>query len=283
MSLTIFAMVLAAAALHAAWNGLVKGGADKGVAVAAVVMGQGLFGVVALPFADTMNWACWPYLAASMALHIGYQAFLFAAYRVGDLTQVYPIARGSAPLIVACVSVAALGVALSGAELIAVAVIALGVMSLAFGGRGGGGDGVDRTAAGLALATGVFIAGYSMVDGLGARLAGSSLGFYGWVSVGNAVGLALIAPLLRPGLIPDTTRAWRTVVFGGGASFVAYALVVHAFTAAPIALVTALRETSIVFALLIGTFILKERVTTLKVVSIVIVVAGVGLLRLSQS
>jgi len=122
-------MVIGAAILHAVWNALVKSGADKTLGIAAVVMGQGVFALLALPFAAVPDWACWPWFVASIALHIGYQFFLGTAYRMGDLTQVYPIARGVAPLIVGGVSVTLLGVALEAMELIAIGIIAAGIMS----------------------------------------------------------------------------------------------------------------------------------------------------------
>lgn len=279
MSTTIFLMVLAAAALHASWNALVKGGGDKEVSMLAVVLGQGLFGVLALPFDSTPAAAAIPWILASVGLHVGYQYFLQSAYRIGDLTQVYPIARGSAPLIVAVVSVGALGVALSGLEMLAVVVIAAGVMSLSLSARGGGANG---KAAAFALATGCFIAAYSLCDGLGARIAGASVGYYGWVAGLNAVVFAVLAGLRRPSVVTGAFRAWKTLLIGGGASFIAYALVVYAFTEAPIALVTALRETSIIFALLIGMFGLKERVNIAKAASIFATVFGAALLKLAK-
>lgn len=280
MSLTVFLVVLLAAMLHALWNALVKGGGDKGVSMAAVVIGQGLFGLLALPFAPAPDIACWPFLLGGVALHLGYQTFLLAAYRVGDLTQVYPIARGVAPMLVAAVSTIFLGVHLSALETLAVAVIAIGVASLGLTGRSDGA--LNGQAALLAVVTGGFIAAYSMLDGLGARVAGTPLGFYGWLAALNAVGFILFAVIRRPGLVTKGLRARRTLVIGGGASFTAYALVVFAFTEAPIALVTALRETSIVFALGIGVIVLKEPVNFAKVTATAVTLAGAALLRFSK-
>lgn len=280
MSVGIFAIVLLAALLHALWNALVKGGADKSAGMMAVVIGQGLAAALALPFAPAPDLACWPYLAFGVTLHIGYQVFLVAAYRIGDLTQVYPIARGASPLIVTAVSALAMDVAFSAAELAAIALIAGGIASMSFA-RGAAGM-VQGKAAVLALATGAFIAGYSMTDGLGARIAGTAVGYYGWLSLLNTVGFSALAGILRPGLVGAGLRQRRSLLLGGGASFVAYAMVVHAFTQAPIALVTALRETSIVFALGIGVLFLGERLTPLKVAATLATVAGAILLRLAQ-
>lgn len=276
----IFAMVIGAAMLHAIWNALVKSGADKTLGIAAVVMGQGVIAVLVLPFVAALDWSCWPWLVASVVLHIGYQFFLGSAYRTGDLTQVYPIARGVAPLIVAAVSVTLLGVVLRAMELVAIGVIAAGIMSLSLVRQR---DGLrNRKAAGLAVITGCFIAGYSLVDGTGARIAGTGLGFYAWSSLANTVFYAAIGSALRPGMMRELRGMGKVVLIGGGASFVAYAMVVNAFMHAPIALVTALRETSIVFALLIGVFFMGERLDLGKVVSTLLTLCGAALLRLSK-
>ncbi|MGB0927415.1 MAG: EamA family transporter [Pikeienuella sp.] len=280
MSGVVFLLVLTAALLHAVWNALVKGGTDKGVAMAAVVIGQGITAAAVLPFVPAPAVECWPYLLLGIALHLGYQAFLLAAYRIGDLTQVYPIARGVAPLLVVAYSVLVLGVVLSGLEILAVAVIACGIMSLSLVVRGDGGG--DKKAALLAVITGCFIASYSITDGIGARVAGTPLGYYGWVALGNAALFSAFMRVRSPGLITGAFRAWRVLVIGGGASFIAYGLVVYAFTVAPIALVTALRETSIVFALLIGVVALKEPLKLMKVVSTMLTLFGAALLRLSK-
>lgn len=281
MSPGIFALVLLAACLHAGWNALVKGGADKTVAIAAVVIGQGMAGAMALPFAQMPEAASYPYLLAGVLLHLGYQLFLAAAYRFGDLTQVYPIARGVSPLIVAGVSALVLGVSFSLMELAAIGLIAAGIASISLVRHS---DGiVQGKAVGLALMTGCFIAAYSLVDGLGARLAGTALGFFGWLAVLNAIGFAMVAPWIRPGLLRAAVKARGSLILGGGASFVAYLLVVYAFTKAPIALVTALRETSIVFALLIGVFFLRERLDLRKLVATLATVTGAALLKLYRS
>jgi drug/metabolite transporter (DMT)-like permease len=281
LSTTVFLAVLAAALLHAVWNAMVKSGADKHLAMTAVVLGHLPIALAVLPFVPLPPREAWPYLLAGLALHTGYQAFLILSYRIGDLTQVYPIARGSAPLIVTAVSVLVLGVDLAPLELLAVATIAAGIMSLSLVRRQ---DGLrNPRAAGYALVTGCFIAAYSLVDGTGARLYGSALGYFGWASIGNAVVFTLISRMIRPGMITEIARtAKRTALLSGSASFVAYSLVIWAFMHAPIALVTALRETSIVFALLIGVVVLRERLDLAKVASAMITLFGSALLRLAR-
>ena len=260
---------------------MVKGGADKRLAMTSVVIGQGLFALPVLPFVPAPAPESHGLILASIALHIGYQLFLLASYRAGDLTQVYPLARGSAPLIVALVSVLLLGVALAPVQIAAVVVIALGIMSMSLVRRADGQ--ANRKAALLALATGGFIAAYSLVDGLGARRAGTALGFYGWAAIGNAVLFALFTAVRSPGTLRRVpSSGLRHLLIGGGASYAAYALVVWSFTQAPIALVTALRETSIVFALLFGVFVLGERMNLLKVASTMLTMTGAVLLRFAR-
>jgi len=165
---------------------------------------------------------------------------------------------------------------------LAVTIIGASIISL---GLVRGQDGLrNHAAGGLALATGCFIAGYSLVDGLGARLAGTALGFYGWLALGNAAVFAIYLRLARPGALSALpSKAGWTFVLGGGASFIAYALVVWSFTHAPIALVTALRETSIVFALAIGVLFLKEKLDLWKLASTFITLIGAALLRFSKT
>jgi drug/metabolite transporter (DMT)-like permease len=276
----VFAAVLFAAVLHAVWNALVKGGSDKAAGMVAVVIGEGVIALPFLPFAPMPAVESWPYILASVALHFGYQVFLIKAYQIGDLTQVYPIARGVSPLLVALGTMVLLGARFSTMELAAMMLISVGIASISLTRRS---DGLfQRKAALFAMATGLFIAAYSIVDGQGARLAGTALGFYGWVAVVNAVGFAAFARVLRPGLVGKAVAQRNHIVFGGSAAFAAYLTVVWAFTQAPIALVTALRETSIVFALLIGVIFLRERLDLAKVLSTCVTLSGAVLMRLTR-
>lgn len=280
MSLTVFLAVIGAALLHATWNALLKGGSDKTLGMVAVSVGHIPVAVVSLFFVPMPAPESYPYILAGTLLHLGYQVFLLNSYRIGDLTQVYPIARGSAPLIVALVSVAGLGVAFEGVEILAILVIVAGIMSVGLIRQSDGGR--NGKAALLALITGTFIAGYSLVDGLGARVAGTSLGYFSWVAIGTAILMVAYTRVAAPGTLralPGPGR--RMFLIGGSASFIAYAIVTWAFTQAPIALVTALRETSIAFALLIGVVVLKERLTRPKLLATGAIVIGAMLLRLA--
>ena len=278
---TVMLVVLLAALLHASWNFIVKGTDDKAMAMSAMAIGHAPFAVAALLMAPLPVPASLPWLVAGAGLHVGYQLFLLAAYSAGDLSQVYPLARGVAPLIVAGVSIVFLGVVLSWTEAAAVTIIGCGIMSLTLVRRK---DGLrNGRAALLAIGTGGFIAAYSLVDGTGARMAKTALGFYGWLSVLNAIVFAAIMHVRRPGIVIDLWRLhWRLALVAGGGSFCAYAMVTWAFTMAPIALVSALRETSIIFALLLGVLILRERLDLLKLFATLCTVLGLGLLRLGR-
>lgn len=279
MPLTVMIVVLVAALLHASWNFLVKNTEDKYLSMSAVVFGHTPFAAAALCMVPAPALEALPYMVAGALLHTGYQVFLLNSYRMGDLSQVYPLARGVAPLLVTLVSVLFLEVDLTRPELIAIITIGTGIMSLTFVRHADGK--LNTRAALLAIATGGFIASYSLVDGLGARVAGSAVGFYGWLSLINALMFAALMGTSRPGTARKVlTGHWRLALGGGGASFTAYALVIWAFTLAPIAMVTAVRETSIIFALLLGVVVLKERFDRMKLIATLLTLAGVCLLRI---
>ncbi|MFT4960733.1 MAG: drug/metabolite transporter (DMT)-like permease [Paracoccaceae bacterium] len=281
MTTQIFLVVIAAAILHAVWNASIKDSGDKFVNMAAVILGQAPLAALTLLFVPIPVFDSLPYLLVGIALHIGYQFFLPLSYKYGDLTLVYPIARGVAPLIVAGISVLFLGVELNTVEIIGVLTIGTGIMSLALVRKSDGQR--NGKAVGLALITGCFIASYSLVDGTGARIAGTAIGFYGLLALGSTLGYSVILSVWKPGTL---RLAWRSRklkgLLGGSASFIAFSLVIWAFTQAPIALVTALRETSIIFALLIGVFVLKEKLDLMKVVSTMITVGGAIIMKFSK-
>lgn len=281
MPTLVILTTLLAALLHATWNAMAKGAVDKNLSMAGVIIGHLPYAVVALFFVPMPDVASWPYLLGSLLLHFGYQVFLLNAYRIGDLTQVYPVARGIAPMLVALVSVSVLNVVLGWVEIAAIGLIAAGLLSLGLV-RGQSGS-RNPKAVTLAVITGCFIAGYSLVDGLGARVAGTAVGFYSWAAIGNAAVFAAFLWVRNPGVLGRLRTEGRFVfIFGGAASYIAYALVVWGFTQAPIALVTALRETSIVFALFFGVFFMKERLDLLKVGATFATITGAILLRFAR-
>ncbi|BHH85596.1 DMT family transporter [Desulforhopalus sp. 52FAK] len=281
MPVSVMVVVLIAAILHASWNFLIKQQGDKHVSMTAVVLGHLPYAMVALLISPLPTLDSLIYAIVGALLHTGYQLFLLYSYKVGDLSHVYPLARGVSPLIVAVISVGYLEIRLDSIELTAIAIISCGIMSLSFSRRS---DGLRNVkAAVLAVITGVFIASYSLVDGMGARIASTAFGFYGVLSIFNAAFFSISMAVIKPGTVTTTLKQHgRLALFGGGASFSAYALVIWAFTKAPIAMVTALRETSIIFALLLGVFVLKERLDLTKVLASMATLIGAGLLRIKR-
>ena len=196
MTWTVFFAVLFAALLHATWNSLVKGSQDKYVGMLLIALGHVPPGVIFVFFAPLPGMDVLPWLGASLALHLGYQLFLAASYRVGDLTTVYPIARGSAPLFVTMVSLTVLDVDLSWWQVGSVGLLILGLLLLSYDRLGT--NKRQWTVVILALVTGGFIASYSIVDGLGARKMGYALAYWGWVAIGNGALMTLWMLLFQP-------------------------------------------------------------------------------------
>jgi len=281
LTLTVFLIVLFAAFLHASWNAFVKSTGDKVVSVTAISLGHAPLALVAMPFVPTPAPESWPYLAISVAVHVGYQLCLILIYRLGDYSQVYPIARGSGPAIVTIFSIVFLGVQFGASEIAAIALVIAGIFCLTFVRQN---NGLRNPRAVLAaLLTGCFIAAYSLLDGLGARAAGTAVGFIAWLTVINALVFAVVIGITNSGaLVRVFTEGKRTLLIGGSASVLAYVLVVWAMTQAPIALVTTLRETSTIFALFIGIFVLKERIGPMKVLAVTLTLSGVVLLRMGS-
>lgn len=281
MTFTVFAMVLAAALLHAAWNALVKVNGDRLVVVAVIMSSQTLISLCALPFVAFPDPDAWPYLLGSVVLHNSYCLFLIMAYRHGDLSHVYPIARGSAPLIVAVASVVLVGEILSRQATFSIMLITLGVMSLAL--TRGAGETKDLRAVLFALGTGVFIASYTVVDGMGARLNGSAHGYTFWLLALHGIPFAALTICVRRGLaMSQARRIWKSGLAAGVASLLAYWIVIWAMTLAPFALVSALRETSVIFAVLFGVMFLKERFDFVRLAATVTTLVGTVMLRTTR-
>ena len=279
MDITVFLAVLAAALMHAAWNAIVKVGLDRFSSILLLSLSQGVLSVVLLPFFAAPLAAAWPWVVASAVLHVGYKLFLIRAYQHGDLSQVYPLARGTAPLIVALVGALFLGEVMTWGKTAAVVAIGLGVILMA-NGRGGI-DRLSRTALGFALGTACFTAGYTLVDGVGARLAETAAGFTLWMFALDACGMAAVALATRgTGAIAALRPALVSGSIAGALSLGAYWIAIWAFTQAPLAMVAALRETSVLFAMLIGVVLLGERAGVWRWGAAGLILAGVVLMRL---
>ena len=260
MTLLAFAMVFAAAFLHAGWNFWLKIAGDRLVALAALAGGWAIVGVPAIVLLGPPTTAAWPYLIASTVVHTAYALALIRSYRHGDLSMAYPVARGAGPLVVALVSTVLLGETLGPAGVLGIALITAGVIWLGF----------PRTLPNLSnllisVATGALIGTYTLLDGLGGRV-GSPHVFAAWlflftsipiVAIALAVHRERIARLLRP--------VWRKGAAAGVLSAAAYWIVIWAMSQAHMGLVAALRESSVVFAAVLGAFFLRERVRWLGV------------------
>ncbi|HSS66386.1 MAG TPA: DMT family transporter [Gammaproteobacteria bacterium] len=284
MTLTFHAaaLVLLAALFHASWNALVKTSGDR-LAVLAMVNGVGsVFAMLALPFVEVPARESWIYLGASIVLHSGYYFFLIGAYRVGDLSHVYPLARGLSPLLVAGAAAVFAGETLAFVAFVGVLLACAGIVSLSF--DGGLPWRSDRRPLLFALGTAVFIAAYTIVDGIGVRAAGSVSGYIAWLFALDAIPIVLVACLLRRRELRWTLRTeWKNGVVGGVLALAAYGLVIWAMSLAAMAAVSALRETSVIFAALIGTVLLKERFGKLRLSAAALVAAGVVLMNLARA
>jgi drug/metabolite transporter (DMT)-like permease len=279
MDTYVFIAVLAAAACHAGWNALLKLDLEPIVATAVVAVASGL---VAAPFAAVAGLPdapAWPYLVASVVIHIGYYAALAEAYRGGDLGHVYPIARGSAPLITAVLASLLIGEGPGGRGWAGVLLLAAGILLLAL--RGGRlGERFNSRAVAFALLTALTITAYTLVDGIGARLAGGATAYTAWLFVLSAAAMAVWGfARLGPRLGAELKANWPVALTGAVLSTAAYAIAIWAMTVAPIALVAALRETSVLFATLLSTLLLREPWRVARIAATLMVLAGAALLR----
>lgn len=280
MDTTVLAVVMAAAALHAGWNALLKIGLDRYLTASLIQIGAGCVALPALPFFDLPLAGAWPYIAVSALLHIGYNLFLSRAYQHGDLSQVYPLARGSSPLLVALLALLA-GDALHLGQWLGLLVLVAGIWLMAW--RGGHADAALNGPLLLnALATAACIAGYTLADALGARSNGDAIGYALWLfGVNGLVAAALITLRRGPRIFLQLGPHWRGGLGGGAMSMLAYSLVIWATTQAPVALVSALRETSVLFALLIGWLFLREAMPPLRLLACAVIAGGVVLMKLA--
>lgn len=281
MSLEITLAVLLAALLHASWNAMIKGGSDVLLDTATIVAGAGL---IAFPFLFVVplpNAASWPYIFGSIITHLAYYFLMVNAYRTGELSLVYPLMRGVAPLITAVLGVVWLRELPAPLSWIGMLLISIGVVALALrpadaapvlSGHG--------RAVGFALGNAAVIAVYTIIDGTGARLAGNPWSYIVWLFVLDALpfSIYMLATQKRAFVVALMDRR-RHGLIGGALSAGAYAISVWAMTKAPVALVASLRETSVLFATLIGARLLKERLTARRWAGVGAVVIGVMALK----
>ncbi|MGH8686245.1 MAG: EamA family transporter [Burkholderiales bacterium] len=271
--------VLGAALLHASWNAMLKSGGDKQLDAIGLAAGSGLVALAAVPFAGVPAAASWPWIAASAVVHIAYFWLLAEAYRWGDLSFSYPIMRGGGPLIVTIAGVAVFGEVLPWAETAGVLLISAGI--LAFATHSAYDASAQRRSLAYALGNAVVIAAYTLIDAKGARASGAPVAYTLWFFVLNGGVITSLGMLMRGSEVPrHLGRAWRRTLGGGALAAGAYAIALWAMTRAPVALVAALRETSVVFAAAIGAAFLNERITARRVAATLAVLAGLAALRI---
>lgn len=269
----VIGLVLLAALMHASWNAVVKADHDRLASFGLVMITGSAMALPVMPFVGFPSPAAWPYLLGSTAIHGLYYFFLLRAYAHGDLSHVYPIARGLGPLLVATFSGRFAGEALAWHEVGGVIVVSIGITGLALG------SGLAFAASWrptlFAVLTGLTIGGYTVVDGLGARYSGDALGYIAWLNLLEGPWLLAIAAQRRGArLLPYLRRhAWRGIA-GGVVATLSYAIAIWALSLGAMAHVAALRETSVLFATLIGTLLLHERFGRRRVIAAALVVVG---------
>ncbi|RVU14964.1 EamA family transporter [Methylobacterium oryzihabitans] len=278
MSASVFAAVLAAACMHAGWNALVKLRLEPLLTMALITASAGVIALPALAWLGPPPLAAWPWLLGSIVLHLGYYVALTEAYRQADMGQVYPVARGSAPLLTTLASLVVLGEPVAPLAAGGVAILCLGVGLMAFGSRSGR---LGPRALAWAGLTALMICGYTLVDGLGARAAGDAHAYSAALFVVDGIPLAAFVLWRRgAGVLRQIRGVALPGLVGGLFSLGSYWIAIWAMTVAPIPLVAALRETSVLVAALISVTILKEPLLAGRAVAAVVILAGIAAMRL---
>jgi drug/metabolite transporter (DMT)-like permease len=277
----VFLAVLFAALCHACWNALIKVGLNPLATTTLISVGSGVVALAFTPITGLPAAAAWPWIVASIVIHLFYFAALIESYRTGDLGQVYPIARGSAPLMTAAVSAIYLGEKLSLIGWVGIFALVSGVFMLSL--RGGRDLAkIDKRAVGFALFTAVTVCAYSVVDGIGGRVSLNPNAYSAWLFAGIAVVMVPYA-LWRDGrdVIPAMQTYWLRGLGGGALQFLSYGIAIWAMTVAPIAIVASLRETSVLFGAVIAVVVLKEPLRAMRIAAALLIVCGLILIRIS--
>jgi drug/metabolite transporter (DMT)-like permease len=263
-------LVLLAALLHASWNAMLRGGGDRALTLAGIALSHAVVGAVFIAVGAPPAPESWPWLITSVLVHYVYYWLLFRAYREGDLSQVYPISRGLSPALVTIGAMVLVGEMLSPMGMAGVAMVSCGIGLLAFSARGKG-----RAPAWYAVALGMMIALYSVSDGIGIRASDSLLGYMGWLFLSEALVPMLVLGQRfrrRERLEP---KVLALGLLGGVFSVTAYGITLYVMTTAPMGAVSAVRESSVIFAALIGVFVFHERPAGLRLIAAGVVSVGV--------
>lgn len=279
METSVILVILGSALLHAVWNTIIKGGADKLIETSMKTTGGGIAVLFILPFLPPLPPESLPYLAGTVFIHFFYYLFIAYAYKGADLSYAYTIMRGTAPLFTALASVFIFSETLGTAGWVGTLTLSLGVLVLAADAVRRGGFNLSSTV--IAMSNAVVIMGYTVVDGHGVRLAGNAVTYTCWVFFCNAFPITAFTILMRrKDYFRYVKKRWRHGYFGGVCSLMAYGLSLWGMTRAPIATVAALRETSVVFGMLLAVFFLKEKLTPARAAAVILVLAGATAMRL---
>lgn len=273
MTPTILLLPLLAAILHASWNALVKTAADRLTILSAIALVTGLTGAVMVAVFPSPRPESWLFIAASISTKYVYYVLMFFAYKTGDLSFVYPIARGVAPLLVALGAAFLADEVPSRGAFLGIAMVSMGIFWLTFSNRSI--VRADPSAVLLPAAIGIAIATFSLCDGIGVRASASPFGFMGWLFLLEAPIVAFAAIRRRKVLWSTLSEGWLHGLAAGLSSVLAYALVVYAAAFAPLALVSAMRETSVVIAAVIGSIVLREGAVRNRIAASAVVASGV--------
>ncbi len=274
MDIFIYASLLVAAASHAGWNAVVKSGKSKLHGMALVGVFTSMVSICFLPFANILPWEVYLWIGFSLFVHFAYKLCLTEAYNVGDFAQIYPIARGSAPLMVLLGAYFILGERISLLATGFIIILVLGVCLASYSGSGS--LQLQRRAVLLALATAFFIACYTVIDGIGVRNSGDTFSYVVWLMSLDGLLFTLFA-YKRSGkeLYPYLKKHWKSGVVGGSLSLIAYGIALWAITKTPMALVAGLRETSILFAIFLAWLFVKEKINRYQILAGGLIVCGV--------
>ncbi len=269
----LYGLVILSAIAHAVWNALVKSAGDRAMTMVAIRVTGMMLGLVALPFVELPAAESWKWLAATALVMFAYYALLVRSYGVGDMSVVYPLARGLAPVLTTIAAFLAIGEALSAGQVVAVALISIGIMALSFG------AGASRAAVGFALATGVSVATYSFFAGLGVRTAGTVLGFQACLEIVTGFGMLCYGIVVRRAdLVAYARRHAAIGLFAGAVSVAGFLAYLIAARSLPLGPVSAVRETSVIFGAVLGTLVLKEGFGPRRIAAAVLVTVGIVLL-----
>jgi drug/metabolite transporter (DMT)-like permease len=280
LDLDIMLLVLAAAVIHATWSALVKASGEHFLTLMIIICTGSLMAAMVLPVLSFPPRAAWPYLAAAFFLHQGYYLFMLLSYRVGDLNQVYPLARGIAPLVVAGLAAVFAGEVPNGGGVVGIGAVSVGIAGLAFSGGLPRGRAVAPIA--MAAATGLCLGTFTVVDGIGVRLSATPWDFIAWLLFLNGLPMAMVAlSLRRARLRLYLSTRWKSACGGGILSALGFTIVLYALGRGGMAHVAALRETSVLFAALIGSLMLHEPLGLRRTVAAAVIAIGLVVLQLS--